>query len=323
MKRAALGLLCLLVLPAAVFADSLNSISPSSFLQNDIEQFATLQGTGLEGTVSTQIVLSGPAGTFTTPSSGGSGDGTVLYLNIPDVVLSAAGNVSVTVQAIDSGGTRTIGPVFFTVVATVTQQPPLLSIPEVVVAEATSPAGANVTYTASGFSFVDPGPPAVVCNHPSGSLFPVTTTTVTCTATDSFASTSGTFVVNVTDTVPPVLTLPSNIVTSNPVVSYTVTATDTVDTNPLVSCSPASGSTFIVGTTTVLCSATDAHANRTTGSFKVTVTGGATAPLLTLPGDILAEASGPAGAVVSYVVTATDNASISCSPASGSTFPLG
>lgn len=54
-----------------------------------------------------------------------------------------------------------------------------------------------------------------------------------------------------------------------------------------------------------------------------------TPPSLTLPADITAEATSSAGAVVNYVVTATDqqdgdlSSAVVCNPASGSTFPLG
>jgi HYR domain len=78
------------------------------------------------------------------------------------------------------------------------------------------------------------------------------------------------------DTTPPVLQLPATITTvaTNPagaVVTYTATATDDTDPHPTVSCSPASGSTFPIGTTTVACSATDAAGNLSTGSFGVVV----------------------------------------------------
>jgi Tol biopolymer transport system component len=80
------------------------------------------------------------------------------------------------------------------------------------------------------------------------------------------------------DTVPPVLTVPANITVNatgpaGAVVTYTATATDNVTLNPTVSCVPASGSTFAVGTTTVNCTATDAAGNSSTGSFTVTVRG--------------------------------------------------
>ena len=45
-------------------------------------------------------------------------------------------------------------------------------------------------------------------------------------------------------------------------VNYTKpTATDNEDPNPVVTCDPASGSKFAVGTTTVTCTARDANGN--------------------------------------------------------------
>jgi HYR domain. len=338
MKRAALCLLTLLVLvPTAALADSLDSITPSSFYSFEFEQNATLHGVNLFGDffgapdqnnifLSTHVVVEGPAGTFMEDISGGfrtpNTFNDTIFISIPDSTLLVEGHYSVTVIATDDVGPRSIGPVFYDVVSRPVQQNPLLSIPENVIAEATSASGAIVTFSVSGFSFVDPAP-TVVCNHTSGSQFPVGSTTVTCTATDSFGATSGSFEVNVTDTVAPVLHVPATIISSNPVVTFTVTATDNVDSNPLVTCSPASGSTFSVGSTTVLCSAIDAHANRVFGSFKITVTGGPTAPTLTVPDDITAEATSAAGAIVTFNATATDNATVSCSPASGAAFPLG
>ena len=81
----------------------------------------------------------------------------------------------------------------------------------------------------------------------------------------------------VVDTHPPVLTLPSAVsatatTPSGAVVSYTATASDPVDgTRPIV-CTPASGSTFPIGTTTVQCHATDSNGHTTNGTFPVTVT---------------------------------------------------
>jgi hypothetical protein len=54
-------------------------------------------------------------------------------------------------------------------------------------------------------------------------------------------------------------------------VNFIATASDIVDGAVAVSCTPASGSVFPLGTTTVNCSATDAHGNRGTGSFIVNV----------------------------------------------------
>ena len=70
------------------------------------------------------------------------------------------------------------------------------------------------------------------------------------------------------ETVAPELgAVPADIATattdaSGTTVTYTLpTATDNEDPNPVVTCDPASGSTFAVGTTTVTCVAKDANGN--------------------------------------------------------------
>src|ERR1041384_2670620 len=88
-----------------------------------------------------------------------------------------------------------------------------------------------------------------------------------------------TFTVKVNDTQPPTITCPANIfVAANascpPAVSRTVNFTTTASDNCpglTVVCTPASGSIFPVGTTTVTCTATDASSNTATCSFTVTV----------------------------------------------------
>jgi Tol biopolymer transport system component len=81
------------------------------------------------------------------------------------------------------------------------------------------------------------------------------------------------------DDVPPALTLPQWPIVvpadrpDGAVVTYKVTATDAVDPNPTVSCSPPSGSVFPIGDTTVTCTATDASGNVARGSFSVHVQG--------------------------------------------------
>jgi HYR domain len=80
----------------------------------------------------------------------------------------------------------------------------------------------------------------------------------------------------VIDHVRPKLTVPGHITvrdTGSPgeIVPYTATANDFVDGPITPQCSPASGSLFPVGDTTVTCTATDAAGNTATGSFVVTV----------------------------------------------------
>jgi hypothetical protein len=184
-----------------------------------------------------------------------------------------------------------------------------------VTVEATGPGGAVYT-------FDDPGN---ICVPPSGSTFSLGDTTVTC-GLDSF-------VVHVVDTTPPVVTPPADVTvtTGDPggtTASYgAASATDAVAGSPPVTCLPASGSSFGVGTTVVTCSASDG-VNTGTANFNVTVNlVDSTPPTLSVPGSISAEATGPAGAAVAFSVTATDlvdpSPTVNCDHSSGSTFPLG
>ena len=333
MKRAAFGLLCLFVLVPTAFAQ-ISSFGPTSYYSFEFEQNATIYGVDLFGDfygdpdssnifLSTQLVFDGPAGTFTRDISGGfrtpATMNDTIYVAIPDETLFVEGHYSVTVIAHDDTGDRSIGPVYYDVIARPIQQNPLLSIPESVFAEATSASGANVTFFVGGISFVDPAP-VINCDHNSGDLYPIGETIVHCTATDSFGSASGSFSVFVFDGGSPVVTVPADIITGNPVVTFTASANDVIDGPVTVTCSPHSGATFDLGTTTVNCVAYDSQGNAGFGSFNVTVSNG---PVLTLPSPITAEATSSAGAAVSYTVTATDNATVVCTPASGSTFALG
>jgi hypothetical protein len=157
---------------------------------------------------------------------------------------------------------------------------------------------------------------------------------VSCTAQDASGNKSAaqSFNVTVQDTTPPVLTVPADITAeatsaSGAKVTFTATATDAVDPSPTVTCTPASGSTFIIGTTPVSCTAEDAAGNQSDAqSFNVTVKD-TTPPAITVPQPITAEATSAAGAKVTYTASATDvvdgAVTPSCSPASGSTFALG
>ncbi|MBI4934383.1 MAG: HYR domain-containing protein [Actinobacteria bacterium] len=141
------------------------------------------------------------------------------------------------------------------------------------------------------------------------------------------------FTVVVDDTIPPTFTV---IAPSAPIeatsaagatATFQVTATDDTDlVAPDVSCTPASGTTFAIGTTTVLCTAADTAGNSNLTSFDITVVD-TTAPALTVPADFTAEATGPGGAIVGYTATATDavagTVAPQCSPVAGSGFPLG
>jgi len=156
--------------------------------------------------------------------------------------------------------------------------PPTLDLPPDITEEATGPNGAAVNYNATATD-EDPANPEVTCTPTSGSTFPIGTTKVNCSAKDAAGNeATGSFNVTVRDTTPPEISgVPSDITatatgSSGAVVSYaSPTATDLVDGSVDVSCSPASGSTFALGETTVSCTASDTRNNTATKTFKVTV----------------------------------------------------
>lgn len=297
---------------------SISSISPTTLYVGDVEEFVSISGAGLVGSESTRVFFTGPTGSFSVEPN--NADPALLVVWVPVGVATNVGTYAVTVQTKNIGeATVTHGPIAFDVIERPVGGPPLMALPENVVAEADSSDGAIVTFTAFATSANGDHLDAT-CDHVSGSRFPLGPTHVHCTASDSFGSAAGDFVVLVTDTTPPVLTIPANIATDNPVVTYTATATDNIDGVIVPSCSPASGSTFPGGTTSVRCVAVDSHLNRAVGTFTVTVSG---PPSLELPDDITAEATSAAGAVVQYVVVSDAGVEPLCTPLSGSTFPLG
>jgi Bacterial Ig domain/HYR domain len=192
---------------------------------------------------------------------------------------------TVNCSASDTHGNTASGSFTVTVTAQQAQDtvPPVLTLPANMTVQATSSAGAAVSFTATASDAVDGSRP-VSCSPASGSTFPIATTTVSCSASDTHSNTAtGSFTVTVQDTVKPVLTLPANMTVpatsaSGAVVTFTASANDAIDGSRPVSCTPASGSTFPVATTTVNCSASDTHGNTASGSFTVAVTAQTTPP---------------------------------------------
>ncbi len=140
-----------------------------------------------------------------------------------------------------------------------------------------------------------------------------------------------TFTITVTDSMPPTVMCPTDILkatdagTSNAVVHFTVTATDNVP-GVSVSCSPASGSTFQLGITTVVCAARDARGNTANCMFTVTVVDREAPVLIVPPNQAVQLENGQDTAIVNYEVGIRDNApgaTVVCVPPSGSAFALG
>ena len=206
-----------------------------------------------------------------------------------------------------------------------------------VVAEATGPSGAVVTFTPPTATDDDPPNPVVTCLPASGATFALGDTTVTCSATDNGGNTgTSTFQVTVEDTTAPVVAVHAGMVVeatgpSGATVTFTAPpATDLVGPlSPAVTCLPASGATFALGDTTVTCSATDNGGNTGTSTFKVTVED-TTAPVVGIHPDMVVEVpEGVTSAVVDFIApSASDlvgppSPTVTCLPASGATFALG
>jgi len=215
---------------------------------------------------------------------------------------------------------------------TVDVVPPVLTVPAAMTVEATGPTGALASFTATAVDNTDPNP-TVACTPGSGAAFPLGPTPVECTARDATGNTAtGGFTVTVVDTTAPMVTPPADVTVeatgpAGAPVTFTAGATDLVDPNPTVTCSPASGAAFLLGPTPVECTARDATGNTATGGFTVTVVD-TRPPVLTLPANQTVIAAGPGGATVTWPApTANDAVSgsrpVACTPASGTLFPLG
>jgi len=167
--------------------------------------------------------------------------------------------------------------------------PPSLTAPADVVAEATSAAGAVVTYPAASATDAV-GPVTVVYSAPSGSLFALGVTTVTVTARDGAGNTTRrTFTVTVRDTTAPVIVVSSPAdgatIGTDQTVTFAYTATDavgvtsrsaTLDGVAISSGTVLDGSKLTPGTHTIVVTAADAAGNSSTITVKITVTAIAT-----------------------------------------------
>ena len=205
-------------------------------------------------------------------------DGTVPVDCVPasGTVLAIA-TTTVTCSAVDQHGNATSGS--FKVTVRDTTPPTITGLRGDLAVEATGPDGARASWTVPVGSDTVSGSLPAPCAPASGTTFPLGPTTVTCSSADAAGNAvTATFVVKVLDTTPPNLfgiphdlTLGSISPNGTPANWTMPTAADTVDGPLAVVCSTASGSAFALGSTIVTCSATDAHGNRATAKFNVTV----------------------------------------------------
>lgn len=241
------------------------------------------------------------------------------------------GATTVTCTATDAAGNTGSGS-FDVVVQDTTA--PVLTLPGTQTRNVNGVTSVAVTFTVSATD----GPTALTptCLPPSGSAFPLGTTTVTCTATDAAGNTaSGTFNVVVQDTTPPTVTIgggPSGTVASASA-SFSFSTSEgslacQLDGGAFSACtSPATFGGLADGGHTFTARGTDPAGNTASASRSWSVD--TAPPLITTPGPLVVEANGPGGSLVGYVVTASDNglallpSAIACTPPSGALFALG
>jgi HYR domain len=166
--------------------------------------------------------------------------------------------------------------------------------------------------------------------------YPKGVTKITWTATDNDGmTTSATETVTVVDKENPWLAAPGDVSAPNdphlPSAVVAVGSAQAADNCPDVKVSNARSdgaainAPFMVGVTTITWSATDASGNTTSASQSIKVRD-VEAPSLTVPLNVTIPATSPSGAVVNYQLNASDNVavtSLTCTKASGATFPIG
>ena len=159
----------------------------------------------------------------------------------------------------------------------VTPQPPELyiTVPDDIVREAAAPL---TRVFLGGLLTPEAWDPAPSISNDAPDAFPVGDTTVTWTATDGTTTISGTQLVTITDTTPPVFSnLPessTHVATSKQGIRVNFTlpaASDKVDLDVAVSSTHDPGDLFPVGNTTVVLTAVDASGNTAEHRFVVGV----------------------------------------------------
>ncbi len=311
---------------------------------NDAQNVQLVVSVATNTTFVSETQLSGPAATCTNPVVGGSGNSTCTMASLPanttaqftfvfQVDAGAAPGAAITSTATVSSTTNELFVTdnSFTASVTLAESTPqtcTVNCPADIFAQkAAGQCSATVTFSATG-SGSDCG--TITCSPPSGSAFPLGTTSVVCLG-DTGAPCI--FNVIVQDPQAPTITCPANITVneSSPgfglaVVNYPPPLLNDNCPAGISDCSPPSGSSFPQGTTTVTCQTGD-PGSIVTCSFTVTVTGeGSAGCSIDCPADITQTATSGCSAVVNYPAPTTGGSScgtVTCSPASGAVYPVG
>jgi len=283
-------LCAVILLPASAAAQTLSVVPTSVNVQTNFGTNAPSQ--------TVQVRKSGPgalrwtvvqpaAGWLTVAPASGTNNAT-LTLTFQTSGLAVQTQPYTTSFRVVSGTQSVTVNVAVTIVASA---PPTLTVTCPSNISVASPNGSPVVVTYS-FSTSGGTPPVTASGSPaSGSSFPVGTTTVQVNAQSNDGQTAScTFTVTVTNSSPTTLTVtcPANMTVASPdgsPVVVTYSATTSGGTQPVtVSGSPASGSSFPVGTTPVQVTAQSSDAQTASCSFTVTVTYSAPSTLWTFCG---------------------------------------
>ena len=152
-------------------------------------------------------------------------------------------------------------------------------------------------------------------------------------STGTTGTTLAQIALSVSGNTPPVLDLPADMtveadVAGGWIAAYSVTASDDEDDpDPVATCSPSPGDVLPMGDTTVTCATTDSGGLTATGTFEVHVVDTTPPAFGGLP-DRTVTTADPTGAVATWPAPAASDIAdsapaVSCSPSSGSWFPVG
>ncbi|MEO9310619.1 MAG: HYR domain-containing protein, partial [Nitrososphaera sp.] len=206
------------------------------------------------------------------------------------------GSTQVTWLAVDGSGNNATVTQNVRVVDTV---PPNLTVPADITQEATGKTGNIVVL---GDPIVDDitGISSISNNAPSD--YPLGTTIVTWTATDNYGnSISKNQTVSIVDTTKPQITPPKDVTVEASSISENIVTLGEPKVSDLVeiaSITHDAPSAFQLGQTTVTWTVTDSSGNTATATQLVTIID-TTAPAITVPENIVAEATGSSGTSVS------------------------